>query len=172
MFAKAARLLRRRKLVPEKECEQFEAVVGRLEQMEAQAQNANEMLGDVPEEYLDPLLQTVMTDPVILPHSKVRMERSVILRHLLNDSCDPFTRQPLTPDMLQPDAELKAKIEEYIRTKTARGSVNSLSSGATAETSTNAETATTGNAATRVPRRNRNKDHDFEDTQQDAFDDA
>ena len=42
-----------------------------------------------------------MTDPVILPSGTV-MERSVIARHLLNSHTDPFNRQPLTPDQLQP----------------------------------------------------------------------
>ena len=42
-----------------------------------------------------------MTDPVILPSGTI-MERSVIARHLLNSHTDPFNRQPLTPDELQP----------------------------------------------------------------------
>ena len=42
-----------------------------------------------------------MTDPVILPSGTI-MERSVIARHLLNSHTDPFNRQPLTPDQLQP----------------------------------------------------------------------
>ncbi len=44
---------------------------------------------------------TVMTDPVILP-SGVIMDRSVITKHLLNSSTDPFNRLPLTPEQLVP----------------------------------------------------------------------
>lgn len=33
---------------------------------------------------------------------------------------DPFNRSHLTPDMLIPDNELKAKIEEFVRTQAAR----------------------------------------------------
>lgn len=40
-----------------------------------------------------------MDDPVQLPSGKV-MDRSVIIRHLLNSSTDPFSRQPLSEDML------------------------------------------------------------------------
>jgi len=51
--------------------------------------------------FIDPIMDTLMTDPVILPSGTV-MERSVISRHLLNSHTDPFNRQPLTPDQLQP----------------------------------------------------------------------
>lgn len=46
-------------------------------------------------------MDTVMEDPVILPCGKI-MDRSVIMRHLLNSPTDPFSRQPLSEDMLQP----------------------------------------------------------------------
>jgi ubiquitin conjugation factor E4 B len=49
----------------------------------------------------DPLMCTVMTDPVILP-SGVIMDRSVITKHLLNSSTDPFNRLPLTAEQLVP----------------------------------------------------------------------
>lgn len=42
-----------------------------------------------------------MTDPVILP-SGVIMDRSVITKHLLNSSTDPFNRLPLTAEQLVP----------------------------------------------------------------------
>ena len=40
-------------------------------------------MGDVPEEFLDPLLGTIMNDPVILPNSQVTLDRISIVRHLL-----------------------------------------------------------------------------------------
>jgi hypothetical protein len=54
----------------------------------------------------DPLMDTLMEDPVTLPSGKV-MDRPVIMRHLLNSSTDPFSRQPLSEDMLQPGKYLK-----------------------------------------------------------------
>ena len=54
----------------------------------------------------DPLMDTLMEDPVVLPSGKV-MDRPVITRHLLNSSTDPFNRQPLTEDMLV-DGEARA----------------------------------------------------------------
>jgi ubiquitin conjugation factor E4 B len=55
---------------------------------------------EAPEEFRDPLMDTLMIDPVCLPTSNKIMERSVILRHLLNSANDPFNRQPLTEDKL------------------------------------------------------------------------
>ena len=48
----------------------------------------------------DPLMDTLMSDPVILPSGNI-MDRSIILRHLLNSPTDPFNRQPLTESMLE-----------------------------------------------------------------------
>lgn len=50
----------------------------------------------------DPLMMTLMLEPVILPTSGKIMDRAVITRHLLNSDTDPFNRQSLTTDMLQP----------------------------------------------------------------------
>ena len=51
---------------------------------------------------LDPLMDTLMEDPVKLPTSGNIMDRAIITRHLLNSSTDPFNRQVLTEDMLEP----------------------------------------------------------------------
>lgn len=55
-----------------------------------------------------------MTDPVILPSSRVTVDRQTIASHLLNDPKDPFNRQPLKIDDVIPDTELKAKIDAWI----------------------------------------------------------
>lgn len=53
----------------------------------------------------DPLMDTLMTDPVRLPSGTI-MDRSIILRHLLNSPTDPFNRQTLTESMLEPGRRL------------------------------------------------------------------
>jgi len=73
-------------------------------------------LDDAPDEYRDPLMDTVMLDPVLLPSGTI-MDRSVIDRHLLNSNTDPFSRQKLTEDMLKPVPDLKAKILEWVDSK-------------------------------------------------------
>lgn len=44
---------------------------------------------------LDPLMYTLMEDPVTLPGSKVTIDRATIQAHLLSDPNDPFNRAPL-----------------------------------------------------------------------------
>ena len=78
-----------------------------------EADTAEQDLGDIPDEFLDPILATLMTDPVILPRSRVTLDRSTIRSHLLSDSHDPFNRTPLTIDQVIPDLEMKAKIEAF-----------------------------------------------------------
>lgn len=68
---------------------------------------------DVPEEYLDQLMFTVMEDPVLLPSSKTILDRSTIIAHLLNSATDPFNRSPLQIDELIPQPELKTKIDQW-----------------------------------------------------------
>ncbi|KAF5841726.1 ubiquitin conjugation factor E4 [Dunaliella salina] len=67
----------------------------------------------VPEEFQDPLIADLMEDPVQLPSSGYIMDRPQIVRHLLTDQRDPMNRQPLTPDMLIPQPELKKRIEAW-----------------------------------------------------------
>ncbi|CAM9672332.1 unnamed protein product, partial [Laminaria digitata] len=73
-------------------------------------------LGEVPDEFLDPVLCHVMRDPVLLPTSGTIMDRqgSTIVQHLLNDTNDPFNRQPLTEAMVKPQPELRQRIEDFV----------------------------------------------------------
>ncbi|KAL2898674.1 putative ubiquitin conjugation factor E4 [Bienertia sinuspersici] len=115
-----------------------------------EAMDAENALGDIPDEFLDPIQYTLMKDPVILPSSRVTLDRPVILRHLLSDSVtilsfiytllincirlfsevifllqtDPFNRSPLSPDMLIPDTDLKARIDEFIRSQATGNQVD------------------------------------------------
>lgn len=57
--------------------------------------------GCVPATCADPLMDTLMEDPVVLPSGNV-VDKGTIVRHLLNSNTDPFNRQPLTEDMLRP----------------------------------------------------------------------
>jgi hypothetical protein len=50
----------------------------------------------------DPVMDTLMTDPVLLPTSGNIMDRANIMRHLLNSQTDPFNRQDLTEEQLKP----------------------------------------------------------------------
>ena len=50
----------------------------------------------------DPLMCTIMRDPVILPTSRAILDRSTIKSHLLSDAKDPFNRVPLTIEEVIP----------------------------------------------------------------------
>ncbi|KAM8926947.1 ubiquitin conjugation factor E4 A [Pelodytes ibericus] len=77
-------------------------------------QRDEETYADAPDEFLDPIMSTVMSDPVILPSSRVTVDRSTIARHLLSDQSDPFNRSPLTMDQLKPNLDLKEKIQQWL----------------------------------------------------------
>ena len=75
------------------------------------------VLDDAPDEFLDPLMCTVMQQPVILP-SNNRCDLSTVERQLaINNPTDPFTREPITKEMIKPDEELKKRIHEYLKKK-------------------------------------------------------
>lgn len=66
-----------------------------------------------PPEFLDALMNTRMSQPVLLPDSQKVMDRAVILMHLSRSSTDPFTGRSLRPDQLQPLPALQSRIEEW-----------------------------------------------------------
>ena len=62
------------------------------------------------ENHLDPILATLMEDPVILPSSNSIMDRSSIQALLLSDSRDPWNRAPLKIEDVVSATELRDKI--------------------------------------------------------------
>ncbi|KAL4099290.1 hypothetical protein PRIC1_007130 [Phytophthora ramorum] len=114
VFRKCAQIVARTQLLEPTDVLKFEAFVVDVVKAAEGAANLEETLGDIPDEFLDPLVCTLMKDPVLLP-SGYSMDRSCITQHLLNDQSDPFTRVPLTMDQLQPNTDLKAKIEQWIQ---------------------------------------------------------
>ena len=85
-----------------------------------QLQKINEeALANAPDDFLDPILSILMKDPVILPSSKVIVDRTTISRHLLSDQSDPFNRSPLSMDQVIPANELKVKIDEWVKERLA-----------------------------------------------------
>lgn len=84
------------------------------------------LLADAPDDFLDPLMCTFMIDPVILPTSNTVIDRSTITQHLLNDAHDPFNREELTVDMIQPATELKERIAKWLADKRVERSDNKM----------------------------------------------
>ncbi|PBP19477.1 ubiquitin elongating factor core [Diplocarpon rosae] len=94
--------------------------VAKWEQLKVQFKIAKEIddqeeedLADAPDEFTDPLMATLMTDPVQLPASKIIVDRSTISSHLLSDPKDPFNRAPLKIEDVIPMPELQARISAW-----------------------------------------------------------
>ncbi|KAH6929903.1 hypothetical protein HPB50_006624 [Hyalomma asiaticum] len=85
----------------------------KIKKAASQQKQEDEATGDAPDEFLDPIMSTIMTDPVVLPSSGITIDRSTIARHLLSDQTDPFNRSPLTMEMVKPNEDLKKKILEW-----------------------------------------------------------
>ncbi|XP_051518123.1 ubiquitin conjugation factor E4 B-like isoform X5 [Myxocyprinus asiaticus] len=96
--------------------EKFKLLSEKVEEIVARNSQSEMDYSDAPDEFKDPLMDTLMTDPVILPSGNI-MDRAIILRHLLNSPTDPFNRQPLTENMLEPVPELKERIQSWKREK-------------------------------------------------------
>lgn len=116
LFTEAANVLRRIGEDP-RMIQAFDDLGNKAKAAASEAMDAEAILGDIPDEFLDPIQYTLMKDPVILPSSKMIIDRPVIQRHLLSDPTDPFNRSHLTTDMLIPDTELKQKIEEFVKSQ-------------------------------------------------------
>ncbi|XP_040182344.1 ubiquitin conjugation factor E4 B isoform X1 [Rana temporaria] len=96
--------------------EKFKLLAEKVEEIVARNARAEIDYSDAPDEFRDPLMDTLMLEPVRLPSGTI-MDRSIILRHLLNSSTDPFNRQTLTENMLEPVPELKERILVWMREK-------------------------------------------------------
>jgi len=117
LFSKAANILMKYGLKLDRDIKVLEKFVNDVEEVIKQEVAGEEELGEVPDEFLDPLLYEIMEDPVILPGSQISIDRRSITTHLLSDATDPFNRKPLTIDQVIPNTELKEKIEAFKREK-------------------------------------------------------
>ncbi|KAJ8923221.1 hypothetical protein NQ315_001776, partial [Exocentrus adspersus] len=119
LFDDAAVRLERILIKTPVEIEQFKALAAKAHRILEVNQQSEDWLADAPDEFKDPLMDTLMTDPVLLPSGQI-MDRSVIMRHLLNSNTDPFNRQLLTEEMLIPAEDLKERIRIWKHEKTSK----------------------------------------------------
>ncbi|EGV62419.1 Ubiquitin conjugation factor E4 [Yamadazyma tenuis] len=116
-FYKAERILSTKTMTDSKTISRLVEFAKNAEKQRLEDENDELELGEIPDEFLDPLMFTLMEDPVILPSSRVSIDRSTIKAHLLSDSTDPFNRVPLKLEDVLDDFELKDKIEAFKRSK-------------------------------------------------------
>nr|XP_033774432.1 ubiquitin conjugation factor E4 A isoform X2 [Geotrypetes seraphini]XP_033774433.1 ubiquitin conjugation factor E4 A isoform X2 [Geotrypetes seraphini]XP_033774434.1 ubiquitin conjugation factor E4 A isoform X2 [Geotrypetes seraphini]XP_033774435.1 ubiquitin conjugation factor E4 A isoform X2 [Geotrypetes seraphini]XP_033774436.1 ubiquitin conjugation factor E4 A isoform X2 [Geotrypetes seraphini] len=92
----------------------FSNLAERIKSLADRQMQEEETYADAPDEFLDPIMSTLMVDPVMLPSSRVTVDRPTIARHLLSDQTDPFNRSPLTMDQVRPNTDLKEKIQQWL----------------------------------------------------------
>ena len=78
---------------------------------------------DVPEEFCDPILMSMIEEPIMIPGMDLIVEESVIKRHLLTNDENPFNRTPLTtqqlidynkqPDVIEKINEFKKQLNDW-----------------------------------------------------------
>lgn len=111
-FNDAADRIERLRIRSAVEVEKFRSLFHKAHEIYISNQKCEDEFADAPDEFRDPLMDILMTDPVLLP-SGVVMDRSIIMRHLLNSNTDPFNRQHLTEDMLIPGTFLHFNLKNY-----------------------------------------------------------
>eukprot|EP01066_Platyproteum_vivax_P013309 Platyproteum_vivax@DN6034_c0_g1_i3.p1 len=113
IFMKAARILQRENMIQSAHLEEFNGLAQRLHTLASEKEEVDAALADAPDEFLDPLTQEVMQDPVQLPSGNIVDHKTIVI-HLANQPYDPFSRQPLTTKDVVPQPELKKKISDWL----------------------------------------------------------
>ena len=127
-FESAALILGRTSLKSPDELTVFKKLIATIAATREVDKQAEEDLGDIPYEFLDPLMYTLMEDPVILPTSRTTIDWITIRIHLLSNPVDPFNRVPLEIGDVIPDKELKKAIEKFKAEARGKDSLNSSQS--------------------------------------------
>lgn len=134
MFGECVAVLRQLGYVSPQTLVALETLEQRVRAAAAAGAVEEEVEEDAPDEFLDPLMATVMRDPVVMPTSGQTIDRTTIERHLLSErtyvfewcACcqhshclnrDPFNRKPLTVEELVPNTELKQRIDAWLADK-------------------------------------------------------
>lgn len=113
LFHEAERIMSNRGVKGSTEIKKWRDLGVRVKKAKEEEEAEEEDLGEPPDEFTDPLMATLMEDPVTLPISKTVMDRSTIRQHLLSDPHDPFNRSPLKIEDVIPNTELKDQIAAW-----------------------------------------------------------
>jgi ubiquitin conjugation factor E4 B len=112
-WTEAYRILARYALKNPEQLREWEQMAAHIETAKEQADMEEADLGEIPDNYEDPLMATLMEDPVTLPISKQVVDRSTIQSHLLSDPHDPFNRTPLKIEDVIPNDALREEIQNW-----------------------------------------------------------
>ena len=62
--------------------------------------NTNLDLVEIPDEFCDPIMSSLIEEPVVLPNTNTIMDKTILSRILIDDEHNPFNREPLNMDMV------------------------------------------------------------------------
>ena len=117
LVSKSVNTCRKLNLLPVDSMEQFAQLPTFIASAAIGVEDESALTQDAPDEFLDPLMFTLMKDPVLLPTSNTIIDRSTITQHLLNDPHDPFNRKDLDVDMIVDAVEMKERIDQWLKEK-------------------------------------------------------
>ena len=109
-FDSASRILTRYGLKSAEDLNAWERLKSRFKVAKEIEDQYEQDLGEIPDEFLDPISADLMEDPVMLPTSKGIVDRGTISAFLLGDQRDPYNRDPLKIEDVIPLPELAEKI--------------------------------------------------------------
>ena len=119
LLSKSVKTCRKLGLLVGESMELFDLLAAKVEVAYTTLIGDEDLYEDAPEEFLDPLMQEFMTDPVLLPTSNSVVDRRTITHHLLNNDTDPFNRMQLSIEDVVPAVELKEKMKLWLDSKRA-----------------------------------------------------
>lgn len=118
LFDRASYIMTSRALKAKEELEAWDELKGRIAKAKDELDQAELDFGDIPDEFEDPIMGILMTDPLILPSGNI-VDRSTISQHLLSDETDMFTRRPMKIEDVVPADDLRKRIEAWKAEKLA-----------------------------------------------------
>jgi len=119
LMNKSVKTCRKLGLLVGESMELFDLLAAKVEEASKIINSDEDLYADAPDEFLDPLTQEFMMDPVKLPTSGNIVDRATITQHLLNNDIDPFNRKKLSIDDIVPADELKAQMKAWLDAKMA-----------------------------------------------------
>ncbi|KAI0901137.1 ubiquitin conjugation factor E4 [Annulohypoxylon nitens] len=134
-FQKTAALLKEKFFKSKEVVDDWDAMCKLVAEAKERQDQAELDLGEIPEEFEDPLLGDLMTDPVMLPSSRKIIDRSTIVQQLLSNPRDPFNRQPLKIEEVIPVDDLRERIKEWKAERVAAAAVAKAFGGDAMDTS-------------------------------------
>lgn len=111
-FESATRIMERWSLKSKDDLAAWTKLIANFKTAKEIDDQAEEDLGEIPDEFMDVLMGSLMEDPVILP-SKKTVDRSTIRASLLSKPVDPFSNVPMKIEDVVPDLDLKEKIRIF-----------------------------------------------------------